>query len=349
MKTIKVPTPRQLPSGNWFIQLSVSGQRISVTEKTEKACIARAMAIKQDLLEPVDRSQKPTLTVAIDRYIEARQNVLSPATIRGYRTIQRSRFAAAMGRPVNAYDEKGWQRLVNQEAKICSPKTLKNAWGFVSSVLREETGNRYSVSLPQVVSEPREYLEPEQIQEFISAVENTKYQIPALLALCSLRRSEIMALTWKDIDLQKGLLHVRGAVVPDENNKMVKKKENKNTTSRRTVPIMIPQLAEALKEVGYKEGAVVRMHPSSAARGVNAICEKAGLPLVGMHGLRHSFASLAYHLKMPEKVAMEIGGWADDATMRRIYTHVAKSDISKYQNAMADFYRNTNEITNEKE
>lgn len=349
MKTIKVPTPRQLPSGNWFIQLSVGGQRISVTEKTEKACIARAMAIKQDLLEPVDRSQKPTLTVAIDRYIESRQNVLSPATIRGYRTIQRNRFKSAMGRPVNAYDEKCWQRLVNQEAKIVSAKTLENAWGFVSSVIREETGNRYSVSLPQVISEPREYLEPEQIQEFISAVENTKYQIPALLALCSLRRSEIMALTWKDIDLQKGLLHVRGAIVPDENNKMVKKKENKNTTSRRTVPIMIPQLSEALKAVEYKEGDVVRMHPSSAARGVNAICEKAGLPLVGMHGLRHSFASLAYHLKMPEKVAMEIGGWADDATMRRIYTHVAKSDISKYQNAMADFYKNTNEITNETE
>lgn len=347
MKNIKVPTPRKLPSGNWFIQLSVNGERISVTETTEKACIARAMAIKQDLLDPVDRSKKPTLSVAIDRYIEARQNVLSPATIRGYRTIQRNRFKSAMGRPVNAYDEKGWQRLVNQEAKIVSAKTLENAWGFVSSVIREETGNRYSVSLPQVISEPREYLEPEQIQEFISAVENTKYTIPGLLALCSLRRSEIMALTWKDIDLEKGLLHVRGAVVPDEHNKMVKKKENKNTTSRRTVPIMIPQLAEALKSVEHKEGAVVRMHPSSAARGVNAICEKVGLPLVGMHGLRHSFASLAYHLKMPEKVAMEIGGWADDATMRRIYTHVAKSDISKYQNAMAAFYRNTNEITNE--
>jgi integrase len=347
MKSIKVPTPRKLPSGNWFIQLSVNGQRISVTEPTEKACIARAMAIKQDILEPVDRSKKPSLSVAIDRYIEARQNVLSPATIRGYRTIQRNRFKAAINRPVNAYDEKGWQRLVNQEAKIVSAKTLENAWGFVSSVIREETGNRYSVSLPQVISEPREYLEPEQIQEFISAVEGTKYQIPALLALCSLRRSEIMALTWKDIDLGKGLLHLRGAVVPDENNKMVKKEENKNTTSRRTVPIMIPQLDEALKAVEYKEDAVVRMHPSSAARGINAICQKAGLPLVGMHGLRHSFASLAYHLKMPEKVAMEIGGWADDATMRRIYTHVAKSDISKYQNAMADFYKNTNEITNE--
>lgn len=350
MKTIKVPTPRRLPSGNWFIQLSVNGKRISVTEPTEKACIARAMAIKEELLEPVDRSQKPTLSAAIDRYIESRQNVLSPATIRGYRTIQRNRFKSAMGRPVNAYDEKGWQRLVNQEAKIVSAKTLENAWGLVSSVIQEETGNRYSVSLPQVVSEPREYLEPEQIQEFISAVENTKYTIPALLALCSLRRSEIMALTWKDIDLDKGLIHVRGAVVPDENNKMVKKKENKNTTSRRTVPIMIPQLAEALKAVEYKEGDVVRMHPSSAARGVNAICEKVGLPLVGMHGLRHSFASLAYHLKMPEKVAMEIGGWADDATMRRIYTHVAKSDIRKYQNAMVDFYNNnTYNNTNETE
>lgn len=347
MKSIKVPKPTQLPSGSWFIRLTVKGRRISITEPTEPACIARAMAIKQDLLSPVDRSQKPTLTKAIDNYIEARQNILSPATIRGYRNIQKHRFSAAMTRPVNAYTERDWQRIVNQEAKSCSSKTLKNSWGFVASVIREETGQRYSVNLPQVISQECDFLQPEEIQIFVAAAKGERYEIPALLALCSLRVSEIKALRWdKHIDLKRGLIHVGGAVVPDENHKLVAKDENKNTTSRRTVPIMIPALAEALEAVPHKTGVVVKWTEKSILMGVKRICKKAGIAEVTTHGLRHSFASLAYHLRMPEKIAMEIGGWANDATMHKIYTHIARSDITKYQNAMSEFYQKSNEKSN---
>ncbi|MCF0174062.1 MAG: hypothetical protein HUJ95_01860, partial [Bacteroidales bacterium] len=67
----------------------------------------------------------PTLSEAIDEYIETRSNILSPATIRGYRIIQRARFTEYMPKPVNAPVD--WQRAVNDEVKLCSPKTLKNA------------------------------------------------------------------------------------------------------------------------------------------------------------------------------------------------------------------------------
>ena len=41
---------------------------------------------------------------------------------------------------------------------------------------------------------------------------------------------------------------------------------------------------------------------------------------------------------MPEKIAMEIGGWADATTMHKIYTHIARADIKRYQTAMTQFY-----------
>ena len=347
MKSIKVPTPRKLPSGNWFIQLSVNGQRISVTEPTEKACIARAMAIKQDLLEPVDRSKKPTLSASIDRYIDDRQNILSPSTIVGYRVIQRNRFKAAMERPVNAYDENGWQRLVNQEAKIVSAKTLQNSWFFISSVIYEQTGCRYNVRLPQIVSNERPFLDPDQIQVFLRAVQGEPFEVPALLALCSLRRSELLALTWDKIDLKAGFINVCGSVVSN-GHEMVYKKENKNRSSNRLVPIMIPQLRSALEAAERTSKRVVTISPSAILRGINRVCDENNLPKVGIHGLRHSFASLAYHLNMPEKIAMRIGGWCDDDTMRKIYTHVAEKDVITYGNAMASYYSKfTNEITNE--
>ena len=338
MKSIKVPKPRQFPSGSWFVRVTVDGQRYPITEATEELCVARAMAIKQELLTPVDRTAKPTLSKCIDRYIEARSNVLSSSTINGYRVIQRNRFQSAMNRPITAFDVSGWQRLVNLEAKIVSAKTLQNAWFLVSSVIHEETGMRYNIKLPQIISNERSFLDPEQINIFVQAVHGTKYEIPALLALCSLRRSELLALTWDCVDFEQRTISVRGAIVYNEQGRMAYKRENKTRSSRRVVPIMIPALYDALSAARLPSGLIVTSSASALYKGINAICRANNLPEVGFHGLRHSFASLAYHLNMPEKIAMMIGGWDDDATMRKIYTHVSKTDVLHYQNAMASYY-----------
>ena len=137
---------------------------------------------------------------------------------------------------------------------------------------------------------------------------------------------------WKDVDLENRWIRVRGAVVPDEDNRMVRKETNKNSTSRREVPIIDP-LYEALKSVKRKEGPVVQMHPATVWKKINDACTEAGVPAVGCHGLRHSFASLCHSLGIPAQAAMEIGGWADRTTMDRIYTHVSRRDKTSYQNA----------------
>lgn len=111
---------------------------------------------------------------------------------------------------------------------------------------------------------------------------------------------------------------------------------------------MMNQLFAALQRIEDKTGRVVDVAPNTLRNQINRICLANALPEVGTHGLRHSFASLAAHLRIPEPVAMEIGGWADSKTMRNIYTHVSKLDIANSQNDMAKFYnRNfTNEFTN---
>lgn len=340
---MKVPKPRKLSSGNWYIYLRLGGEGVSITETTEKKCIRAAQVIKAKYLagkrEKAAEAKKPiTLTQAIDKYIEARENILSPSTIRGYRTIQKHRFTDAMllslGRDID------WQKIVNEEAQLCSAKTLTNAWHFISSVLKESTGESPTVRLPQVIKADRPFLEPEQIETFVKAIHGDAAEVPALLALSSLRRSEIKGLLWRNIDLHKQIIHVRGAAVYNENHKLVQKVENKNNTSRRDVP-MIPQLLEALSNMdSYKpDDFVVEMPTNTIYAHINRVCKCNGLPLVGLHGLRHSFASLAYHLGMPAKIAMEIGGWSNDQTMQKIYTHIAQTDRIKSQNQMLTYFK----------
>ena len=163
-----------------------------------------------------------------------------------------------------------------------------------------------------------------------------------MLALHSLRRSELLAVTWDDIDLAAGTIRVSGAVVQNEDHHFVTKATNKTETSTRTVPIMIPELRAALEAVPQEDrtGRLIPYAPHYIAELVNKACYRAGVPVVGTHGLRHSFASLAYHLGMSELETMELGGWADAGTMRKIYTHLSQRDKAKAQNKMAEFFKN---------
>jgi len=78
-------------------------------------------------------------------------------------------------------------------------------------------------------------------------------------------------------------------------------------------------------------------------KAVNRVCIGAGLPAIGLHGLRHSFASLTVHLGIPEETAMAIGGWSDFQTMRKIYTHISQRDMYTHTQALEAFFSSASE------
>ena len=233
-----------------------------------------------------------------------------------------------------------WQNAINAEAKLCSPKTLKNAWGLFSSALKSAGVEPGEVTLAQVASKDLPWLDYEQIKTFLEAAKYEPCELGALLALHSLRRSEIYALTAADVDLAKGLIRVEGAAVLDADNNLTQKDTNKNETSRRTVPIMIPRLREMLPGAmaATDGGALVQGSLNTLYVQINRVCDAAGLPRVSVHGLRRSFASLAYHLRWSELETMRVGGWSDFNTMRKIYTKLAERDKSAAVQKMEQFY-----------
>lgn len=345
---MKIPQPKKLPSGSWNVRLTIDGEVISITRPTKKEAFNEAAAIKTGLKKKA--AERTTLKEAINRYIESRSNVLSPSTIRGYRAIARTRFQTSMSLDISTATNDQLQRIVNRESRLCSAKTLKNAWGFISSAIEDATGEKPRVRIPQVVPNDLPFLTAEQIPVFLTAIHGKRCEIPALLALSSLRRSEILDLKWTDIDLENNCIHVHGAAVQDENGILVHRKENKNTTSRRTIPFILPPLREAVAKADKSNPYVYTGNPNQIWQSVNRICEKERLPKVGVHGLRRSYASLAYHLGISEEVAMRTGGWSDITTMRKIYTKVSQKDINDQCQKYASFFDSSkNETKNETE
>lgn len=342
---MKTPKPRRLPSGSWHIQLRLGGRSVSITEATEKACVQKAQLIKAEHIagkdtRSMDRSLN-TLDKLLAHYINAKKPVLSPSTVRGYEIIRSTRFQAYMDKNPEKIN---WQRLVSDESRLCGPKTLKNAWALVAAAVQFCGYEKPVATLPQVVSDEHPYLEAKQIPLFLDAVRGDACEIPALLALHSLRLSEVCGLTWGNVDLDAAVIHVHGAVVFDKDGNKVHKQTNKNKGSRRTIPIMIPRLLDLLNAVpeDQRTGCVVTCYPNSVYRSVSRITDRAGLPRVGVHGLRHTFASLAHSLGVPEAECMALGGWNDPQTMRKIYTHLDNDARLKAQNAIAGFYQNAN-------
>lgn len=339
---MKIPTPKKLPSGTWQIYLRLGGKGISVTAQTKRECINQAQSIKAQYkigaLDPVTMTTKtkPTLGDVVDAYISAHSAVLSPSTIRGYRGNRRNQFQSSMDRPL---DEIDYQTMINAELQYVGPKTIHNAWGLVCAALRWSEQAVPTVKLPTVPVREIPFLQPEEIAPFLAAIEGTETELPILIMLHGLRQSEMLALTWDCIDMKGKTMTVQGAMVRDERGGYVRKETNKNKSSSRTVPIMIPRLVDVLKDTPRLTRTVCTVPPETLLRHVKSACKRAGVTVVGNHGLRHSFASLCRYLGIPEEQTMAWGGWSDFATMHKRYIRIAQSAAKRDANKMTDFFK----------
>lgn len=328
---VKVPVPKR--KGNlWFSQMMVGGERVYISADTEEEYYAKAKAAKTGLIETKKAAPRITLGTAIDNYINDNDAVLSPSTINAYRSYRRTRFAGYMDADV---EQINYQRMVNEECRKVAPKTVHNAYRLVTASLKHANIPIPPVNLPQKHKADRPWLDYQQISILLDKCKGKPYELGILLGLHGLRRSEILHLTSDDIDTERGLIYVRGASVIGENNKLTDKNTNKTTASSRVVNIVIPRLNDVVEG---KQGRLLQTNPTTLYGLINNLCEKNGLPQVGVHGLRHSFASLAYHLGWSEMTTMREGGWSDPTVVHSIYTHLAAQDANEDIQKMRDFF-----------
>lgn len=336
---IRLPKIKQLPSGAWHTRVLIENRRVSITKDTYDECVAEYLALKNGLVEAREKKggKDITLEEAVKSYIASKEGFLSPSTIAGYEKFKRNMLLGMMKRNIFTVSNDQWQAAIRQEHKAGkSPKYIKNGWMFFSACIAAAGAPRPEVMLYPTEHNERAYLTPDEIDKFVEAIKGHRFEIPYLMCLSSLRRSEMIAMDWANVDLGNKVMHVRGAIVRGTNG-LVEKPQTKTEKSRRSVPI-IPPLLEALKQQEPKTGKVVKSSAEPIRIKLKSVCTSAGVTVVDLHGLRHSFASLAYHLGIPEMIAAEIGGWNDLSTMHNIYTHLAQKDIAKRSQEFCDWF-----------
>ncbi len=159
--------------------------------------------------------------------------------------------------------------------------------------------------------------------------------IGVLLSLnAGLRIGEVCGLSWENVDLQKGILHIRHTVarVPDTNPNTAAATRlildsPKSASSVRDIPIasaILPLLADRRKKacseflVSEKDNFI---SPRTYEYRFSRLLEKSGLRHVNYHALRHTFATRCIEIGMDVKSLSEILGHAGVGVTLNTYVH----------------------------
>lgn len=340
-------TPKKLKSGSWRAQVYLGkrdGKPIyaSVTAATKAECAFKAAQLKAE-----GRPEAPvgSLTVgeAVDRYI-ASCATLSPTTVAGYQKTRRNAFPGLMATKVSALNAEVVQKAINAEMTRkttrrhnLSPKTIKNAYGLVSASLRHVCGLSYDVKLPK---EPPKFLELPEPAAVMAAIAGTDIELPCMLALwLSLSMSEVRGLKYSSI--RHGCLYIDQVIV-DVDGKPVEKARAKTATRNRilALPEELLKLIESKTAFcEYKAGRIPDgfLWPYSHDK-IRHGLDKTGLGIT-FHQLRHLNASVMLSLGVPDKYAMERGGWSTPSVMKSVYQHTMSAERRRVDAAIDAYFR----------
>ena len=331
---------RQLNSGNFNVVVPYyddfgNRKQKSFTAVTE----AKALKKAQDFLDGINTVYDDTTTLekAMKRYIETREGIIQPTTIRTYIILAENAFRCLQKirlcdlRPVDI------QRAISIESKRASPKYVKNAFGLFKSVLKmfEVDVNLSSVKLPKVVRKEKELPEFATIFDIFKGDDIELYVL--LAAWLSLRIGEVAGLQFQDVDEEQKLLHIRRTIIPTEDgNKLREGCKTEKSARTLQLPDYILELIKAIPHENDTDQ-ILQITPRALYGRFKRRVKKYGIDMT-FHDLRHLNASVMLMLGIPDKYAMERGGWATDNILKSVYQQTFSAERLKVDAKIDDYF-----------
>ena len=274
------------------------------------------MAREYQLGKRRKQEQGRTVGECIDEYVDLKENILSPTTIAEYRRCRKGELAELCDIPVQAITQTMIQQHMNKLALTMKPKTVRNAHGLLASVLAVYLPElRLRTTLPKVQKKIKQ-LPP--VEDVLRAVIGSNVELPCLLAMwCSLRMSEVRGL--KRTDVKDGIMTIHDTMVRVENQNVLKESTKTVESTRRiALPERIQDLISALPP---EQEYLVPLTGQAVYKRFTSLLKRCGIEHMSFHDLRHMNASVMLALGIPDKYAMERGGWSTNSTLKAVYQH----------------------------
>lgn len=337
-------TAKQLPSGSWRIRVydKANNKYVSFTSQLPgKAGKNEAEFLAKEWQAGHKKRPESTKTVyeLVKEYIDSKEPLLSPSSIRGYLIILENALGDFGTLKVKTLTEKDLQFWVSKNALRYAPKSVKSQYGLITAALRQERIqlDYSSVMLPKAQRKEKKIPNEQEIATILHMIEGTSVELPVTIAVTlGMRQSEIAGLKWSDYDGK--YLSVHAAVVPDKYNKYVYKNSTKSAASTRLIEVDA-LLKERLDRAERTSEFISPMLPSSVLRKFNHLCDRQGLPRFTMHEQRHGNASMMLAKGVPDKYAMQRLGQSSPNMIKDIYQHLYESKQKEVADTVSDAFK----------
>ena len=343
----------QRTDGRWAATVSVgNGKRKSYYGKTrEEVAHKLTSALKAHLDGLPLVGERQTVGQYLGSWLEAIRPTLRPESYRRYEEIVRLHITPQVGKMALA--RLGPQHLQRLYASRLETGLSVTSVQLVHGVLHKalEQAMRFGLvprNVADLVTAPRRStpemrtLSPDEANALLDAASGDRLEALIVLAVtCGLRLGELQAVQWRSIDLDGARLRVTATYQGMVDGKPVMA-EPKTAKSRREIHLSalavaslrrhrLAQLQERLRAGNLWEDHEL-VFTSQYGRPLDGnnfrqrafarLLDKAHLPPMRFHSLRHTAATLLMAQGVPVKVASEMLGHADITTTLRTYSHV---------------------------
>lgn len=273
---------------------------------------------------------------------------ISRSTLDDYQSKARLHIIPALGQiPLRELTALHVEAFFTQLGKTHKDATVKKCYTILNSALRQARRWRMvtynvvaeGVDAPTVARYEAATLTIPEAGRFLMAVEADRLAaLWELAILTGARKGELTGLRWEDLDLGAGIVHIRHSL--NTRFKGWTLDPPKTADSRRDLPLP-PDMVDSLRRhharqaeerlaVGpvwqdlgfvFTSSIGTPLHRSNLTRTFHAMCDRAGVPRMRIHDIRHTVGTLMRALKVDLKDISELLGHSGVGITGDLYVH----------------------------
>jgi len=346
---------RRKSDGKWVASITLDdGKRKVLYGNTKKEVTEKLIKIRsqqQQGMLPTDAKTK--LSDYIEGWLESYKRCVRPNSHQRACEIMRLHVLPTLGNiQLDKLTPQHLDKLYKKLLETLSPTTVQSIHNTIHKALSDAVKQGILLmNVSERVEAPRkdEYearvFTEEETEKFLKAIKNHSLYVLLLIDLSTgMRRGEIVGLKWSDLDLKKGIVQVRRAIVrrPTDLGGGYAEAPLKTKKSRRSI-MLPPYIITVLAHYREQQIALVQqanqtwdeqrwlfckpdgshLNPQhDVYEAFKDLLQQAGLPDIRFHDLRHTAATTHLGMMTNPKIVQEILGHSNISITMDAYSHV---------------------------